>query len=323
MKRNTLILAALVVVLWGAWYLYSSEEKQELSLQARLDFFHADSLAVDSVAVKYATWCSLVRRDGRWDVVFPDWSYPADSKITSDIFRFTNEMVLENLISTKAEKHTSFQVDTVNGTQLRFFENGVPTAEFVMGKAGADMNHTYIRRLGSDSVYMARGDFQRVFRRVPTDWPTRLIFDVDTISLARISWISADTKVWVERDAAGGWRVFKEGAAAGLAVDTSVFNVRLRRMCPMKCDAFVIDTNAARADLASPHEQIIIQASDGRADTLLFNAPRENDNKRYAFHAGRPRPLFIFYQNSYDRIKGIYTDLVLKGGAKRLDTATP
>lgn len=316
MKRNTLILVALVVVLWGAWYLFSREEKHDLSVMERGQFFHADSTAVDSIEIKYATYCQLVRRDGAWQVVFPDWTYPADLRIVSDIFRFTNDMVLENLISTKAEKHEAFRVDTVRGTVLRFFSHGNPAAEFVMGKGGADMNHTYIRQLHSDSVYMARGDFQRVFRRVPADWPSKVLFDADSSQISRISWITKDAKIWVERDPAGSWKVYRDGAAAGLPVDTTVFNARLRYMCPLHTDAFALEGSGAVANSDSVALQLILDTKDGRADTLLWNAPKGNDTRWFAFHPGRPKPLFIFYASSYDRMKGIYADLVMKGNTK-------
>ena len=321
MKRNTLILLALVVILWGAWYLFSSEEKHELSVMQKSQFFQADSTAVDSVAVKYGTWCQLVRRDGTWHVIFPDWSYPADERIVSDIFRFTNDMVLENLISTKAEKHEAFKVDTVRGTILRYFAQGNLAAEFVMGKAGADMNHTYIRQLQSDSVYMARGDFQKVFRRVPADWPTKVIFDADSSQLSRMTWLTKESKVWVERDPSGAWKVFRDGAAAGLPVDTTVFNVRLRRFSHFRTDAFALEGSGIVAQPDSVDLQTILESNDGRADTLLWNAGKGTDTRWFAFHPGRPKPLFIFYGSSYDRIKGIYSDLVMKDGVKRSDTS--
>ena len=321
MKRNTLILLALVVVLWGAWYLFSTEEKQDLSVMQKSQFFQADSTAVDSVMVKYGTWCQLVRRDSTWEVIFPDWTYAADEHIVSEIFRFTNDMVLENLISTKAEKHEAFKVDTVRGTILRYFSHGAPSAEFVMGKAGADMNHTYIRQLHSDSVYMARGDFQKVFRRVPADWPTKVIFDADSSKLSRITWLTKDTKVWIERDPTGPWKVYRDGAATGLPVDTTVFNVRLRRMNRFRTDAFALEGSGAVANPDSVDLQLILDTNDGRADTLLWNAGKGTDTRWFAFHPGRPKPLYIFYSSSYDRIKGIYSDLVMKDGAKRIDAS--
>ncbi|HWO58326.1 MAG TPA: DUF4340 domain-containing protein [bacterium] len=319
MKRNTLVLAGLVVLLWGAWYVFHTEEKTELSIRERRDFFKADSTAVDSIAVKYANWAYLSRRGGNWTVIFPEYSHAADPNILRDVFRFTNEMVLENLISTRPEKHSSFQVDTTSGTVLQFFAGGVPVAEFVMGKAGADFNHTYIRQLQSDSVYMARGDFQRVFRRVPTDWGSRVIAETDSAQLVSVRWITRDGEVRVARADNGPWLVYKDGAAAGLPVDTAVFNVRLRRFTPLTTDAFASAGTGVEAETDNPYMQLILDSRDGRSDTLLWNHPKEDDGRYFAFRPGRPKPLFIFYKGSFDRIKGVYADLIDKGGIKRID----
>lgn len=319
MKRNTIILAGLVILLWGAWYAFHTEEKAELSIRERRDFFKADSLEVDSIAVKYATWAHLSRTGGQWRVFFPDWQHEADPGILGEVFRFTNEMVLENLISTKPAKHQSFQVDTLTGTVLQFFSAGIPVAEFVMGKAGADFNHTYIRQLQSDSVYLAKGDFQRVFRRVPSDWGSRVIYPTDSSQLQSIRWITQDGEVRAARDAAGAWLVYKDGGTTGFPVDTSVFNVRLRRLCPLNTDAFALEGTGAVAETDNPFLQLILDSKDGRSDTLLWNHTPESESRMFAFRPGRPKPLFIFYRSSYDRIKGIFSDLVAKSTIPRAD----
>ncbi len=322
MKRSTLILAGLVVLLWGAWYLFHTEEKSELSIRERRDFFKADSLSVDSIAVKYGNWTHLAKRDGRWIVIFPDWETDAASNTLADVFKFTNNMVLENLISTRAEKHQAFKVDTMSGTVLRFFVAGTPAAEFVMGKGGADFNHTYIRQLHSDSVYMARGDFQRVFRHVPTDWGTRILFDVDSSQLAGIRWITRDSEVRAVRDQKGEWLVFKDGGTVGLPVDTSVFNVRLRRFSPFYIDSYTSQGVEVTAQLDNPYMQLILTATDGRADTTLWNHPLETDPRMYAFRPGRPKPLYLFFKDSYDRLTGVYRDLVAKPGQPTPDVSS-
>jgi hypothetical protein len=228
-------------------------------------------------------------------------------------------MVLENLISTKPAKHQSFQVDTLTGTVMQFFSDGLPVAEFVMGKAGADFNHTYIRQLQSDSVYLAKGDFQRVFRRVPSDWGSRVIYPTDSANLQSIRWITQDGEVRVARDGSGQWLVYKDGGATGLPVDTSVFNVRLRRLCPLTTDAFALEGTGALAEVDNPFMQLILDSKDGRSDTLLWNHTPESESRMFAFRPGRPKPLFIFYRSSYDRIKGIFSDLVMKQSIPRAD----
>lgn len=312
MTRKLLVLAGLVVLLWGAWYAFHIEEKTELSIHERRDFFRADSLTTDSIAVRYGNWTNIVRRNDTWIVKFTDWETEADPSILGQVFRFTNDMVLENLISTREEKHRSFKVDTLGGTLLQFFSAGAPKAEFVMGKAGADMNHTYIRQLQSDSVYLARGDFQRVFRRVPMDWGTRIVIPTDTASIASIRWITRDDEVRVARADGGPWLVYKNGEMNGLPVDTAVFNPQLRTLCPTRIDAYGSDGTGIVAQTDAPFFQLIVDSRSGRSDTLLWNEPLEQENRMFAFRPGRPKPLYIFHKGTFDRMRSTYKDLVAK-----------
>lgn len=310
MKRSTAILIVLVVILWGAWFFYSRSEHRDLSVTERREFFHADSLTTDSIAIRAATWTHLVRRGADWVVVFPDWSYQSDPRIISEIFRTTNEMVLENMIATRSDRHRTFEVDTVKGTIMQFFSHGQPQAQFVMGKQGSDFNHTYIRRLGSDSVYLARGDFQRVFRRPPSDWVSKVIFDADSAHLSEVQWITPDGETKITRAPDRSWLVWKSGATEGTAANDSILNIKLKNLCPLRTDAYAPEGNAVVADLDHPGLQLIMTLDDGRADTLLWNPIAEKDDRTYAFHPGRPKPLFVLFKGSYDRLNGRYEDLI-------------
>ncbi|MEW5701132.1 MAG: DUF4340 domain-containing protein [Candidatus Zixiibacteriota bacterium] len=318
MKRNTLLLLALAVVLWAIWYFYSGSERRELSVIERREFFQVDTLAVDSIAVKYASWTHLARRGGQWFCIYPDWSYPADDRVLTDIFHTTNDMVLENLISTKSEKQRTFEVDTLRGTMMEFYVHGEPVARYVVGKAGADYNHTYMRRVGSDSVYMARGDFQRLFRRVPSDWVSKTVFDLDSAQIDTIRWITAERETRLFRATDRSWRVSATGVVGEHPVDTAILNVRLHRLCPLRADAFAPEGGTVKAEMDHPGAQLIVSRADGRADTLLWNpevAQPGGETRMYAFLPGRPLPLFIFFKGSYDRLVCRYEDLVAKSAS--------
>jgi hypothetical protein len=104
--------------------------------------------------------------------------------------------------------------------------------------------------------------------------------------------------------------------SSGLPVDTAVLKTRLQRMAPLRCDALALEGSGAVAETDNPHLQLIIDTKDGRSDTLLWNHPGENEQRMFAFRPGRPRPVFIFYKGSYDRMKGIFSDLVAKDSSR-------
>jgi hypothetical protein len=312
MPRRLLYLLGLLIALWGIWYFYSASERRSLAVPQQRDFFWTDSLKVDSIAVRYATWTHLARHDGRWVVFTPSGPQPADEPRLSELMRTDNEMVLENLISTRPDKFDKFDVDTSHGVVMKLFAQGKPEAEFVMGKIAADYLHTYVRRLASDSVFMARGNFQRIYNRAPTEWRSTVVFDADSTTIDTVRWIEPDrgeTRLIHMPDKS--WTVWKPGLDQPQPVDTAIANLKLRRLSPLRADAFPVDGSTDIPKFDSLGLQLIVHATDGRADTLVWQHVAEKETQRtWAIHPGRPYPVYIFFRGSYDRLLGRYDTLV-------------
>lgn len=312
MKRHSLILMGLLIVLFGGWYLLQRAERSDLSVPELRGMFLVDSTTVDSIAFKYATWTHLSKgSDQTWRVQMPGWSHPASGEMIASMFRATTEMVLENLIATKRAKHQKFQVDTVAGAILEFFEAGQPVSRMVLGKRGGGFGHTYVRRLESDSVYEARGDLLQIFRRPPSDWMSKAVFGFDSTTVLRVRWSEGAEETILERTADRTWQVRQSGAREGVPVDAGLVAVRLGKLCPLTADALQPYPSAISPHFENPGSQVIIEVFDGRTDTLLFNPIDEEQGGRiYAFRPGRDKPIFIFFQSSYDRFFGRYDELV-------------
>jgi hypothetical protein len=264
------------------------------------------------VAIKYATWNHLVRRDGQWMVLTPSGSLPADGQKLSEVIRTNNEMVLENLISTRPDKFEKFDVDTLRGVVMRLSAQGRPLAEFVLGKVASDYRHTYVRRLASDSVFMARGNFQRVYNRAPSDWRSTMISMLDSTMIDTIRWIEPDrgeTRLIRMPDAS--WMVWKPGLDRPMPADTAITNLKLRKLSPLRADAFPMDGDPNIPKFDTLGLQLIIHASDGRADTLVWQRVDDKETQRtWAIRPGRPYPVYIFFRGSYDRLLGRYETLI-------------
>jgi len=312
MTRKLLIMALVLIALWGGWYLYSSSERATLSVKERTDFFWVDTLSVDSAAFKYADWTHLAKRDGRWYVKRPTYEYPADENLLSKIIATTNGMVLENVISTNAAKLSKFEVDTTHGRVMQFFSGGRPLAEFVIGKLGAALVDTYVRQLQSDSVFMARGKFQQLYTMMPDQWKSRIVFDVDSSQVDTIRWVYPGGETRLARGADRIWTAWEPGITAPAPVDTAVLNAKLTQICPLRTNNFHPEGNPDVPTFDTLGLQLIVVANDGRADTLVYNIPGEGSGKVYARRPGRPEPTFLFYKTAYDKLVTHYEDLIVK-----------
>ncbi|MEW5875663.1 MAG: DUF4340 domain-containing protein [Candidatus Zixiibacteriota bacterium] len=310
MKRNLVTLAVVLLVLWGGWYMYSSSEKKELSVTERHDFFWVDTLKVDSVYFKYADWTHLVKRGDRWVVRTPSTEVPANANLLSRVMNSSNTMVLENIISTNPVKSERFEVDTLRGRIMRCFGGGETLAEFVIGKIGGDLSHTYVRRLDSDTVYLARGQFQQLFTMMPDMWKSLTVFEFDSSMVDSIRWSYPDVETKLFRAPDRSWLAWRTGMKEPVPADTTSARARLAAMAPLKVDGYHPEGSPGAPTFDTLGLQLIVNTSDGRADTLICNTLPEGSQKTYARRPGREHPIYIFFGPDYGRIKGRYEDLI-------------
>jgi len=106
--------------------------------------------------------------------------YPVDS--ASIVAAVEKLVTLEKstLISENPEKQTIFEVDTVKGIVVEVFGSGEKfIGTVIIGKSGPDYNSHYIRKLGSNSVYMVPGGVRYAFFTDLSRWRNKSMVKFD------------------------------------------------------------------------------------------------------------------------------------------------
>ena len=312
MKRNLLLLVFALAILWFGWYLYSSSEAEKLAVPQHMDFFVVDTLAVDSVEVKYADWTRLAKIGGEWIVYADGYTFPANTEQLTKLLNATNSLVLENMISRSPAKFKKFEVDTTRGRVMRFFSQGKPLAEFVIGKLGPGVSHTYVRRLDSDSVYLARGRFQQLYTLMPDMWKSSIIVDCDSSTIDTIRWVYPDHEIQLARATGEPWTVTSSRVVQPQPVDTAFVGRLLYLMCPLYTQTFLPDSSPEEVVFDKIGLQLIMTQSDGAADTIIWKDVPPNENRMTARYASQPKPIFLFARQRYEQIAPPYDSLVAR-----------
>ncbi len=310
MKRSLIFLVVALVALWLGWHFYSSSEEERLSVPQHEQFFVVDTALVDSAAMKYADWTHLSKMDGEWMFHGDGYVYPANAEQLMTVFETTNKMVLENMISRSPSKFRKFEVDTTRGRVMRFFHEGEPLAEFVIGKLGPGITHTYVRQLDSDSVYLARGRFRSLYTQMPDMWKSSTIISCDTSTVDTIRWIYPDEEVRLARSADGIWMAWSSAAGEQRADSAAVSRV-LKRMCPFSTHTFLPDGNPKEPDFNSLALQLIMVQADGTADTVIWAEKEPDEQRLFARLPGQEKPIFLFGQPVYNQIAYPFDSLVV------------
>jgi len=193
MKRNTLILAGLfVLLLIIAFLVLQKPGEQSVKSASTGLMFKIDSLSVDKVEIKTpASSLVLEKRGAEWFVAQPV-NYKADQANVGQIIHQVKNLEIKNIISSKPEKHSVFLVDKA-GTQVTVYEKGVEKASFILGKMAGSYSESYARKLNSDDVFIVEGASSYMFNRPVKDWRDKTILATPKESIKEVQYQYGDT----------------------------------------------------------------------------------------------------------------------------------
>jgi len=200
MKRNTWILLGVLAVLAIATILVLNRPGEQSTQGVMEDpLVEYDSAAVDRLEITSSQGTVVLARQGsRWIVEEPV-SAPADESVVGTAIGKGTDIRLKSLVSSNPQKQLLFQVDS-SATLVRIFDHGTERAAFRIGKLGSSYRDTYVRREGSDDVYLADGVLTYVFNKPARDWRDRTIFRAEQADIQSVDFRYGDTTFTLTRE---------------------------------------------------------------------------------------------------------------------------
>jgi hypothetical protein len=212
MKRSTgILLGALVLLAAAAYFVLQKPGESSVESTEGGPLVSYDSSSVDRLEITSAgATTTLSMEGGKWLITSPARFTADDAAVKSAISR-GRKIELKGLVSSNPQKQQLFQLDSA-GTLVKVFERGTEKAAFRIGKAGTTFSETYVRREGSNDVYVAEGPLSYIFVKTPKDWRDRAIFKTDREKITSIRYTFGDTVFTLAfRDSL--WRVDNEPAS--------------------------------------------------------------------------------------------------------------
>jgi hypothetical protein len=199
MTKNTWILvgvlAALIVAAYFVMQRPGESSAPETSGKMLVDY---DSAAVDKIEIRSPNGPAVIERTGGVWMVTTPVSYRADDATIASTLSSGRRIELKGLVSSNPQKRSVFQVDST-GTMVRVFVHGAEKTVFWIGKPSPSYTETYVRREGSDDVYLASGLFSSNFSRRTSEWRDKTIFRTDQDAIAGVTLRFGDTSVVLAR----------------------------------------------------------------------------------------------------------------------------
>lgn len=238
-----------------------SEEEAE----AELFFKNLDVEIVNRIEITRARmqYSALEKRNGIW-IVTSQGEATAEPSYVESVLEAVREMKVGGVISANPEKQETFQVDDL-GIEVKLYQGGEILEHFFIGRFGPDNSSNYLRREGSDKVYLSKGRIGMVFERPDFRDLTMIYFFPDRVKKISIKYKKEDDEdVLIEKRGAE-WLV-NNGDASAVRVEEFLDDLRNLK-AP---DVIQLDQGEEEeTGLDDPQMVIILEMNDG-TEKILF-----------------------------------------------------
>lgn len=193
MKRTTWILVGTVIALAIiAFFVLRQPGEVSTTEGSGTMLVSYDSATVDRLEVNASGTSVVLEKQGNGWMLTSPLRYRADQSVVTAAVGKGKNIEVKNVVSSNPEKQRVFQVDS-SGTLVQMYAGGNLVAAFRVGKPSASYTETYVRREGSDDVYLADGMFSYTFVQQSKDWRDKSIYRNEPDLVKSVTYKYGDT----------------------------------------------------------------------------------------------------------------------------------
>jgi hypothetical protein len=243
-----------------------------------------DSSLVNKIEItKGETSVTIEHKGGNWNLTSP-MHYPADEQSVLSLLSAANKFKVMSLISTNPAKQGLYQVDSLSGTQIKFYDRKGKTISLIVGKMSSSYMETYVRQLGSNDVYLAEGLNSWLINKEVREWRDKTIFKADIDNIKQVLFEYSKDNFSLSKLDSINWAVDNDSAN-----NTNVSNL-ISALSNFRTEDFV-DTTVS---LSTP--QLRLQVSSNGTTNLQFH-PIPPDSTQYWISTSQSPQIFLVSKN--------------------------
>ena len=310
MKKPLYLLLGLLAIFVIVYFLLIQKEKKTFRQEKVENFLQLDSAAVNRFEFNlFDTKLAFEKVGQRWHMTRPD-SCRADDRAVEQMLSMAMHLEVGEKISSNPEKQFVFQVDTLMGNRLDFFDGEDLLASMVIGKMQEDRLHAYLRKTDSDDVYLAKGLFSSIANRRLDLWKDRSLFVLDPKQASQIE-LSQDQKKFRLTREDTLWLVSAHPYQESFAADGGAVEEYIETLANMKIDDFVKTSQSGGIGFDRPQLELKLTFPDGEQEKVVAVA-QGGEESRYHVKTDRDRNVFILYEFNFKRIAKTFQDFQSK-----------
>lgn len=280
MKKSTLYLIATFIILLVVAYLVFSPTQERTTSYSLSDLnLTIDSTLVNKIEItRGETSVTIEHTGGNWSLTSP-LHYQADEQSVLSLLSAANKFKVMSLISSNPAKQALYQVDSLSGTSIKFFDQKGNTISLIVGKMSPSYMETYVRQLASNDVYLAEGLNSWLINKEVREWRDKTIFKTERDRIKQVAFKYSKDKFLLTKLDTINWAVDSDSAN-----NTNVSNL-ISALSNFRTEDFV-DTAIS---LSTPQLKLQIATNEG---TNIQFYPIPPDSAKYFVTTSHSQQIF-------------------------------
>jgi len=245
--------------------------------------------------------------------------YPADQDAVKEALEKMQSLKEDNLASRNKDKHGLFEVTGGSAIEVAAFNSkGQELGRLFVGKEGPDFFSNYIRKVGSDIVYLYPNFLKGNFDRQLDNWRNRKIFDFAAADVAGLKIAKKNETLTLQKGDTGEWRI--EQPIQAEADGTKITSI-VSSLSTLTAGKFADAVTAEQAGLDSPEAELTVTFKDGSTRLLLVGEKKEENF--YYVKAGDQKYIYEAYKSVVDTLMPSLQDLEKQASASAAPAVPP
>lgn len=284
MKKGTLIVLGAFAVLLGL--VLATREPQVSVGVHKLELPKVDPAQITALELTGARNITLRKEASGWVVLDPskpEVSFKADAGTVNTALEALRDAKQPDFVTDRAEKLAEYELDDAKGLKIKAVPTSGPAVELVLGKA-AKSGGLYVRKPGSNDVFVHSGRLGWTLRREVKDWRNHRILSLKAEDLSQLV-LKAKEGGSVTLKAGtnpGEWSV-AEGTPvpAGFRLSTPLVQQLAQNFVSLHAQDFLEGDAASSAmrELSAAHDSVEAHFKDGKKVVLhLGPAPEAKES---------------------------------------------
>ena len=298
MRRNTIVLAVLLVLLAGYYWFYERGKNPEESKDKLFTFKPED---VSGVALDYQGRAIVLQKDanGKWKLAAP-LTTPADETAVNSLLTTLSSSAIKRTLDKKPTqdelKNYGLVPPTVKVSLT--LKSGLTLPSLTVGTKTPLGDSTYAQRSNDATVYLADGSLGSALERQPEEFRDRTVLPFPSEPIARLEITMGNNSIVIARNEQELWmlEVPSKGQANAEAVNQYIANaagLRARSFIDNESDLkkYGLDKPAIKVSLGAKGGRTLAAMEAGQSGNAYF-ARREGDPTVFAIDEGSYKGLF-------------------------------